>query len=244
MTTPRATPLIIADRGASADAPEHTIAAFDLALDQGADGIALDVHLTRDGQPVVIHDFTLERTTDGAGTVAAHTMRELKRLDAGAWRSRRFQGQRVQTLQEVLERFRGRTRFWIEIRGGSDLYPDIEERVVSMIEIYEAVDQTLIQSMDLESLARIRTVNPDITLGAVVLGSSLEPFLVGTSPAQVLSLLPERLTEAAGSEIRRVGLACYVRAGDDPGSLERLSEWDVDGIITARPSLVRTRLGR
>ena len=58
MTSPRATPLIIADRGASADAPEHTIAAFELALDQGADGIALDVHLTRDGQPVVIHDFT------------------------------------------------------------------------------------------------------------------------------------------------------------------------------------------
>ena len=123
MITPRAMPLIIADRGASADAPEHTIAAFELALDQGADGIALDVHLTRDGQPVVIHDFTLERTTDGAGAVAAHTMREMKRLDAGAWRSRRFQGQRVQTLQEVLERFRDRTRFWIEIRGGSDLYP-------------------------------------------------------------------------------------------------------------------------
>ena len=117
MTTPRAMPLIIADRGASADAPEHTIAAFELALDQGADGIALDVHLTRDGQPVVIHDFTLERTTDGAGVVAAHTMREMKRLDAGAWRSRQFQGQRVQTLQEVLERFRDRTRFWIEIRG-------------------------------------------------------------------------------------------------------------------------------
>jgi len=244
MTTPRATPLIIADRGASADAPEHTIAAFELALDQGADGIALDVHLTRDGQPVVIHDFTLERTTDGAGAVAAHTMREVKRLDAGAWWSRRFQGQRVQTLQEVLERFRGRTRFWIEIRGGSDLYPDIEERVVSMIEIYDAVDQTLIQSMDLESLARIRTVNPDITLAAVVLGSSLEPFLEGTSPARVLSLLPETLTETTGREIRRVGLACYVRAGDDPGSLERLSAWDVDGIITARPSLVRTKLGR
>jgi glycerophosphoryl diester phosphodiesterase len=165
-------------------------------------------------------------------------------LDAGAWRSRRFQGQRVQTLQEVLERFRGRTRFWIEIRGGSDLYPDIEERVVSMVEIYEAVDRTLIQSMDLEALALIRTLNRDITLGAVVLGSSLEPFLAATSPARVLSLLPERLTETTGREVRRAGLACYVRAGDAPGSLERLSAWDVDGIITTRPSLVRTRLGR
>ena len=115
---------------------------------------------------------------------------------------------------------------------------------MSMVEIYEAVDQTLIQSMDLESLALIRTLNQDITLGAVVLGSSLEPFLAGTSPARALSLLPEQLTETARSEIRRVGLACYVRAGDDPGAWSRLSAWDVDGIITARPSLVRTRLGR
>ena len=141
-------PLVIADRGASADAPEHTIAAFELALAQGADGIALDVHLTRDGQPVVIHDFTLERTTDGAGAVRAHTTQEVKRLDAGGWRDRRFRGQRVQTLQEVLERFRDRTQFWIEIKGGSDVYPDIEERVVSTLEVYEAVDRTLIQSSD------------------------------------------------------------------------------------------------
>src|SRR6185503_8176788 len=95
---------------------------------------------------------------------------------------------------EVLERFRDRTQFWIEIRGGSDLYPDIEERVVSMVEIYEAVNQTLIQSVDLEALALFRTLNRDIKLGAVVLGSSLGPFLAGTSPAQVLCLLPERLT--------------------------------------------------
>ena len=149
----------------SADAPEHTIAAFELALDQGADGIALDVHLTRDGQPVVIHDFTLERTTDGAGAVAAHTMREMKRLDAGAWRSAQFQGQRVQTLQEVLERFRDRTRFWIEIKGGSDLYPDIDERVVSVVEVYEVVDRRLIQSADLAALALIRSLNRDIRLG-------------------------------------------------------------------------------
>ncbi|MGH7374824.1 MAG: glycerophosphodiester phosphodiesterase family protein, partial [Candidatus Rokuibacteriota bacterium] len=94
-------PLVIAHRGASADAPENTIAAFELAVEQGADGIELDVHLSADEHPVVIHDFTLERTTDGAGPVSEHTVRELKRLDAGGWRDRRFRGQRVQTLQEV-----------------------------------------------------------------------------------------------------------------------------------------------
>ena len=229
MTPRRTTPLIIADRGASAEAPEHTIAAFEMALDQGADGIALDVHLTRDGQPIVIHDFTLERTTDGAGAVAAHTIREMKRLDAGAWWSQRFQGQRVQTLQEVLERFRDRTRFWIEIRGGSDLYPGIEERVVSMVEIYEVEDRTLVQSMDLKALGQIHALNPGIALGAVVYGSSLEPFLRATSCAQALCLLPEHLSEAVEGDRRGTGLACYVRAWDGPTSLERLNSWDVDG---------------
>ena len=79
-------PLVIAHRGASAEAPENTIAAFELAVQQGADAIELDVHLSRDDQLVVIHDFTLERTTDGAGPVRDRSVQELKRLDAGGWR--------------------------------------------------------------------------------------------------------------------------------------------------------------
>jgi glycerophosphoryl diester phosphodiesterase len=101
---------VIAHRGASADAPEHTIAAFELALDQGADGLAVEVHLSADRHPVVLRDFTVERTTDGAGVVADLRVRDLKRLDAGSWRGPGFAGQRVQTLEEVLERFRERTR--------------------------------------------------------------------------------------------------------------------------------------
>ena len=114
MTVP--VPLVIAHRGASAAAPENTIAAFERALTDGADAIQLDVHLSRDDHPVVIHDPTLERTTNGLGPVRGHTMRELKRLDAGAWHGAAFAGQRLQTLQEVLERFRGRTKFWIELK--------------------------------------------------------------------------------------------------------------------------------
>ncbi|MCI0545666.1 MAG: glycerophosphodiester phosphodiesterase, partial [Candidatus Rokubacteria bacterium] len=119
-------PLVIAHRGASEEAPENTIAAFELALALGADGLEVDVHLSKDDQPVVIHDFTLERTTDGAGPVRALTARELKRLDAGGWMGTRFRGQRIQNLHEVLERFRDRTRCWIELKAGSDVYPDIE----------------------------------------------------------------------------------------------------------------------
>ena len=165
----RARCLVVAHRGASAAAPENTIAAFELALTQGADGIELDVHLSADGHPVVIHDDALERTTDGAGPVGARTMRELKRLDAGGWYGPPFRGQRIQTLQEVLERFRDRARFWIEIKAGSDVYPGIEERVVSMVEIYDVVDlAVMIQSFDHAALARCRGFNREIALGALV----------------------------------------------------------------------------
>ena len=172
MTVP--VPLVIAHRGASAAAPENTIAAFERALTDGADAIQLDVHLSRDDHPVVIHDPTLERTTNGSGPVRGHTMRELKRLDAGAWRGAAFAGQRLQTLQEVLERFRGRTKFWIELKGGPDLYPDVEERIVGLVEVYDVIDGALVQTFDPAALARLRAFSRELSLGAVLARAPLD----------------------------------------------------------------------
>ena len=244
MPTADARPLVIGHRGASADAPENTIAAFELALEQGADGFELDVHLSADGQPVVIHDFTLERTTDGAGPVSGHRVRELKRLDAGGWWGRRFRGQRVQTLQEVLERFRDRARFWIELKGGSALYPGIEERVVSMVEIYEVVDRALVQSFDHAAIARVRTLNREIPVGALVAQASLDPGLLRPEAVSAICPSAEVLTEELLGEIRRAGLDCYVWTVNEPAQMDRLVEWGVNGIITDRPGLLRARLGR
>jgi len=237
-------PLVIGHRGASADAPENTIAAFELALEQGADGIELDVHLTADGQPVVIHDFTLERTTDGAGPVSGRLLRELKRLDAGGWLDRRFRGQRVQTLQEVLERFRERARFWIELKGGAALYPGIEERVVSIVEIYDVVDRVLVQSFDHAAIGRVRSLNREIPVGALVARAPLDPSLLSTEAISAICPGAEVLTEALLAEIRRAGLGCYVWTVNEPAQMDRLVEWGVNGIITDRPGLLRARLGR
>src|SRR5438034_7470028 len=109
-------PLRIAHRGASARAPENTLAAFTEAVRLGANAIELDVHLTADGVPVVIHDATVERTTNGRGEVAAMTSKDLRRLDAGAWFSSRFRGERIPTLEESLEFARGRCALNIEIK--------------------------------------------------------------------------------------------------------------------------------
>jgi glycerophosphoryl diester phosphodiesterase len=237
-------PLVIGHRGASADAPENTIAAFELALAQGADGIELDVHLSADEQPVVIHDFTLERTTDGAGPVSGHRVRELKRLDAGGWRDRRFRGQRLQTLQEVLERFRDRARFWIELKGGPALYPGIEDRVVSMIEIYDVVDRVLVQSFDHAAIARVRALNRDIPVGALVAQAPLDAGLLRAEVVDAICPGETVAGEALVGEIRRAGLDCYVWTVNEPAQMDRLVAWGVSGLITDRPGLLRARLGR
>jgi glycerophosphoryl diester phosphodiesterase len=244
-TTARAgRPLVIARGGAAGAAPEHTIAALELGLAHGADGLALDLHLSRDGHPVVIHDFSLDRTTDGRGPVREHTVRELKRLDAGRWRGPEFAGQRVQMLQEVLERFRDRTRFWIELRAGSDVYAGIEERVVGMVEIYDVVDRALIQSADRAALARCRGFNRELRLGAVRIDAPALPS--DLLPGEVQAICPREdvLTADDARALREAELECYVWTVDEPAQVDRLVEWSVSGIITGRPGTVRRRLDR
>jgi glycerophosphoryl diester phosphodiesterase len=235
-------PLVIAHRGASATAPENTIAAFERALTDGADAIQLDVHLSRDDHPVVIHDPTLERTTDGSGPVRGHTMRELKRLDAGAWRGPAFAGQRLQTLQEVLERFRGRTRFWIELKGGPDLYPDVEERIVGLLEVYDVIDGALVQTFDPAALARLRTFSRELSLGAVLARSPLDVERDVPSAASAVCPSAEILGAPEREAIRRSGRQCHVWTVNEPALMDRLVDWSVDGIITDRPDLLRARL--
>src|SRR5206468_4882936 len=109
-------PLRVAHRGASARAPENTLAAFREAIRLGADAIELDVQLSADGVPMVIHDLTVDRTTNGHGSVASFASRDLRRLDAGAWFSSRFKGERVPTLEEALECARGRCGLNVEIK--------------------------------------------------------------------------------------------------------------------------------
>ena len=237
-------PLVIAHRGASVDAPENTIAAFELAIAHGADGIELDVQLSRDDQPVVIHDFTLERTTDGGGPVRDRTVRELKRLDAGGWHGRQFQGQRIQTLPEVLERFRDRTRFWIELKGSAGRSRGIEEKVVSMIEVYDVLHQALVLSFDREVLDQISRLNPEVQLGVLAADRATGGLIRSETPVCAICPAAHLVTEHGVGEIRQAGLDCYVWTVNEPAQMDRLVEWGVSGIITDRPGLLRTRLDR
>lgn len=236
--------MVIARGGASAEAPEHTIAAFEAALSEGADALALQVRLSRDGHPVVFGYPTLERTTDGRGPVASRTVRELKRLDAGGWKESRFRGQRIQTLQEVLERFRDRTRFWIDLPPGADAASGTEERLVSTLEIYEAVERSLVQSADREALGRVRALNPALPLGVLWSAGPLDSALPAAGAADALCAAVEILGESDVERIREAGLGCHVWTVNEPALADRLVGWCVDGILTDRPGLVRARVGR
>ena len=117
--------LVIAHRGAPNHAPENTLAAFDKALDLGLCHIELDAQLAADNVAVVFHDSALDRTSDGSGPLASHTLAELKRLDAGAWFGEEFRRQRIPTLEEVLTRYRGRAYLHLELKSEEETLPGV-----------------------------------------------------------------------------------------------------------------------
>jgi glycerophosphoryl diester phosphodiesterase len=226
-------------------APEHTIPAYEAAVAAGADVLELDVHLSADDQLVVIHDARLERTTDGHGLVREHTVQQLKRLDAGRWFGRRFRGQRLQLLGEVLERFRERTAFAVELKAGSDVYPGIEERLVTLLQLYDVTDRTLIASFDHHALRRCHEVDPDIRTGALLVGRLLAPAALAPPGVLTALCLPAELTAASDvAAVREAGLDCYVWVVNDPATAARLAGWGVAGLVTDRPDLIRPVLDR
>jgi glycerophosphoryl diester phosphodiesterase len=244
-TTPSRSPLLVAHRGASALAPEHTIPAYEAALEAGADALELDVRLSADDQLVVIHDASLERTTDGRGLVREYTLQQLKRLDAGRWFGRAFRGQRIQTLSEVLERFRDRAAFAVELKGGSDFCPGIEERVVTLLQIYDVAGRTLVASFDHHALRKCRDIDPDIRTGALVVGRLLDPAVL--APRGTLdALCPEAslTTQRDVAACRAAGLDCYPWVVNNPLEARQFAEWGVAGLVTDRPEALRPVLDR
>ena len=235
----------MAHRGAAAVAPEHTIPAYEAAVAAGADALWLDVQESADEQLVVVHDTRLERTTNGRGRVRERTVRELKRLDAGRWFGWRFRGQRIQTLSEVLERFRDRIAFVVELRGGSDVYPGIEERALGLLHLYGAADRALVASYDHHALARCRALDGDVRLGACVAGRLLAPGAL--APPGILTTLcldAGLVLEPDVVACRAAGLECYVGVATDAADARRLAAWQPTALVVRSDFDFRARAVR
>ena len=245
----RSAPLVMARGGAANVAPTHTIAALEAALEIGADAFWLAIHLSKDGHLVVLGDPSLDRVTDGRGQVGALTVRELKRLDAGGWMAPRFRGQRIQTLPEVLERFRDRTRFWLELANveapsSTSPSPTIEEKVISTLEIYDAVAVSVVACARRQSLARLRAWNAEVGLAVVWTGGALQEAIPEAGVARALCVGRRLVTSDTLARIRAAGLECHVQIDDEPVLADRLIVLGVDGIITGRPEPWLARMGR
>lgn len=155
---------ITGHRGAAGLAPENTMPAIKEALKYKADRIEVDVRQTRDGILVLMHDSTVDRTTDGSGLVAARSLKELQELDAGEWFSAAYSGTKIPKLEEVIKTVRGNSELLIEIKEGNWRYPGIEKSVVDLINKYELKDSIIVQSFYDDVLFRIHEIDPDIRL--------------------------------------------------------------------------------
>lgn len=228
--------LRIAHRGASAHYPENTLLAFRQALEQGIDLLELDFHLTREGALVVIHDATLDRTTNGAGLVREHRLAEIRQLDAG-------QGQQVPTLAEVIALVQP-SPVWLcaEVKGQTETESlAIAEALVTALGEANFLSRSLVTSFYPAALQRAKALEPGLALvfdpspqdGSLTPRQICEQTLA--AGANCVSYDFRFLTEAIVAECRRAGLALWPWDPDEPEDLRRVAQMGVPGIMTNRP---------
>lgn len=240
-------PLNFAHRGASHEAPGNTLAAFLLAADLGADGIELDVQLSRDGELVVIHDFTLDATTDGQGLVADAALAELKRLDAGSWFDPAFAGQRIPTLQEVIDAVGHRLLLNVELKTAHLGDDGLAAAVVRLLEVNHLLDRVVVSSFNPLAVWRVRRLNPWITTGLLYAPKMALPLrrLWMRHLVQPDALHPYyTMVDASYVQwARRRGYRIHTWGVDDPEAMKGLARAGTDLIVTARPDVLRHVLG-
>ena len=238
-------PLVFAHRGGAAHRPENTIAAFDHGLALGADGLELDVHLSRDGIVVVHHDATLDRTTNARGRLAALTADELSRVDAAArYDDLRGQGIGGPTLREVLRRYR-EARLIIELKLNE---PELAVRAIDEVKAADAVARVSLGAYGTRVLRAVRACEPAIATGAsreeirMALYRSWCRWPMRRPPYRELQV-PETSGATRVVSPRFVrdahasGTPVYVWTVNEEADMRRLLEWGVDGLITDRPDV-------
>ncbi|NMA95372.1 MAG: glycerophosphodiester phosphodiesterase [Clostridiales bacterium] len=233
-------PRIIAHRGASAHAPENTMPAFELAIEMGAEGIELDVHLSKDNEVVVIHDATINRTSDGEGIVKDMTLEELRKFDFGKWFGDEFEGTHIPALKEVLELLKD----WdgllnIEIKGHIEIYAGIEQRVIDLIEAYNMKDNVIISAFNHFYLRNIKNIDPDIKIGLLYGVGLVEPWLYAKNiGAEALHPSYHAIDSELIDGCRKSNVILNPYTIDEIEDIRRMIDLGVDGIITDYPDRV------
>ncbi len=228
--------LIFAHRGVSSLYPENTLASFQAAVRLGVDFIELDVRRTKDGALVVIHDETLDRTTDGKGKVADLTIEEIKRYSAGRWFSEKFSGEKIPTVQEVFSLVgRGKTKLWLEIKESG-----LEADPLELIRRYEMADCVVCGSFNLDTVIRLKRFNP--ALPAALIASSFDLKLTDTlreNGIGIVSLGYPSLDPGLLNRLQEQNFQVLAWTIDDPKEMKRFVEMGVDAIVTDCPQVLK-----
>lgn len=238
-------PLVFAHRGAMAYAPMNTLAAFELAHEQGADGIELDVWLSQDDVPVVIHDFEVDNTTDGSGRVGSMTVAEIQALDAGSWYANEFAGQRIPTLAEVFDTIGSKLFINVELKSTDMRVENIVVQTIACIRQHEMSENVLVSSFNPLVVRRMRKYAPEIATGYLQyedIPRHIRWLRLGTPYAtehpHSTQITPEFIAQA-----KRKGRYVNAWTVNDPDEAVRLAQMGVDGIITDNPDTILAALG-
>lgn len=234
-------PAVIAHRGASAEAPENTLAAVKLAWQQGADAVEVDVYCTADGQIVCSHDGSTKRTAGVDLAIAQTTFAELRKLDVGKWKGPQWAGERIPTLAEVLDTIPAGKRLFVEIKSGPDTVPDI----LAVLRIYPHPHRLVGISFGAGVIEAVREQYPRLYTCFLCAAGPQAVEQARKLNAHGLDVqMSDAVNEGFAQACRAAGLGLYVWTVDDLAVAKRAAGLGVDGITTNRPAEIMAGLGR
>jgi len=229
----------IGHRGAAAECPENTLVSFARALEHGVSMIECDLQLTSDGQVVIFHDWTLERTTDGSGVVCELPLAAIRRLDAGSWRDARFAGAKVPTLDETLDLVLPSAMLNLELkcRGPREDARALAQAAVAAVAGRSAFDRVIFSSFDGVCLEEVRAASAEAPIGVLWDAPPFEAAFARAALLGAIALHPRAstVTPALVEEAHSRGLAVYVWTVNPVETIIRLVRDGVDGVISDHP---------
>ena len=227
----------IAHRGASGNFPENTRLAFEKAIEARADMIEIDCQTTSDGHVVVFHDERLNRTAGVSGTVKSKTLQQLKKLDVGQWKKRSFRGERVLTLEEVLEIIAGKVDLCLDIKQYNASQPGMEIKLLFIVSHYDYLDQTIFSSFDYPCLERIRELAPEARIGVIYgAGVKADPFVAAERlEASSMHVQRQMATRPFLDKAWETGLDVHVWTVNEVRDMEKFASLGVQGIVSDYP---------
>lgn len=234
----------IGHRGAAGHAPENTLVSMRKAMEIGVHGLEFDIHRTRDGVLVVIHDATVDRTTNGKGTVGELTLAELRQFDAGSWMAPGFAGEPIPTLEELAQAVPDPIRLFLEMKAGNDVYPGIEEQVAQFLQERNLVNRTNVSSFDHFVLKHMVELLPGLETGMLYSNRPVDP--VGMSRACGATAIHTSWRHASADMVAQAhaaGLTVNAWTANTPEAIAHCLNVGVDGIITDYPDRVAAAKG-